>query len=444
MLARRDGRTYLISDQRYKRVNIQSNEIPFLISNDGFLVCIPIGKDMPIIGITASRRVGKTITLHSFKDRVYWYTNTGCIFISDYQNETKNYHLPNDSFLLELLKITKEKPIGLPKIHIYPNTNSLKEENLPPDSIKTSLPVLELIKYPESYFELKNSAMYLRNLYPKFEEINKNEGTISMEDIENVINEHLAGNSMDKKVREGFENLKTKIIESFKDIASDGSLDIDLDLKERFGRVTTYLNVKKDGKEYWDYIFVGLVRAGLFPIFMTEDLLQKRKWENYISFIVNKIFNSIKNDKELKEKGLLLFIDEMERIFKKSRKKNAQRSIAGDSFVNIAKIGGPNRVGMIYTNLNYSELDDELISNTKYMIVLQHTSDKEVKLIQKDFTFEKRYVQTILNLKKLEAMAFTKEKFVKYNLITGEKVTDTEPVIGRILPPLSYPQPPGD
>lgn len=408
----------------------QIPEIPFMIAEDGRIVCLPQEKDQPTLEIAASKRTGKSTVLNSFFGRTYWYWNSKNAHMNDSLNETLNWDKPNLDFNVGMFRITKEKGIGLPKINVYPHTNTLRENTLPKeDMLVMSFPIQTIAKNFGNYFDLGKSRVYYNNIIENISNVK------TEEELYEVIDESLQS---ENKKTDGFENTKFKIKSAFTDILNEKLADISTAGKksETYGEVVLKLVVKNKSERYENFVFSALMHAGANPILNSGDLFTKRYCYNYYALLLKQMFENQLDDPEFKHERINLFFDEILTLISTENKNPASIEIT-----DLIKRGGPNRIGIFYTTLNHSKIPGNVRSNTKYLIALAHSSDKEAKEIAKDFSLSKVYTEAMLKFKKFQCLACTKERFVTYDEYGNREFTD-EPIIGTILPPLNYHQPP--
>ena len=162
--------TYIEQEQK---LNIP--EIPILLTSDGKIVCLPLMKDNPTIGIFGKKGMGKTLLLHRIADCVYHKWHKRVIIGNDIANfQTRSWSLPWDSkkhgYFIKLLEKIGEPTLPLPCVYLTPNESDLKKIDFENEtSYKISLPFGEIMKNPNSFFEgtkdqLEQSEKYLTNL----------------------------------------------------------------------------------------------------------------------------------------------------------------------------------------------------------------------------------------------------------------------------------------
>jgi len=114
-------------------------------------------------------------------------------------------------------------------------------------------------------------------------------------------------------------------------------------------------------------------------------------------------------------------------------------------FVKLTREGGPNAIGMIFVAQTPSKIDQEIINNTKYALVLQMNSNKEINNLLNRFDAPDSYIDVIKNLdkKRFEGVALTTEEFIIIDPKDNKIFRTREPQRGIFIPPLSHPKAPG-
>jgi len=100
---------------------------------------------------------------------------------------------------------------------------------------------------------------------------------------------------------------------------------------------------------------------------------------------------------------------------------------------------------MIFVAQTPSKIDQEIINNTKYALVLQMNSNKEINNLLNRFDAPDSYIDVIKNLdkKRFEGVALTTEEFIIIDPKDNKIFRTREPQRGIFIPPLSHPKAPG-
>ena len=401
---------------RYKKKIIE--DIPIMITQDNYLLCIPKTQETKHVGATGMTGTCKSLFMNALLGWDYWLSQTSCINLNDFQRETFELSLKteNESFSYSLNKINA-KPCPIPLVYVFPSTKTLqiekKDRRFP--LIRMTLPVEEAIRNVENYWKLDKSKVYLGNIK---EDLVKCD---SIQAIRAVLEESFP--EKEQKL------MKIKLLNIFEDLFENNMLNVSTPEAPAF----LDLNLK-----YYNQTIQTLMRAGVVPSIQTSDLSNQEYFSAYMSFIVDSIYKNQFYDEYFKDKTVSLFVDEIDKLWLGNRGDLIKRALSL-----IGTNGRMARIGLRWATQNYEKVTVQIRSNTKYLFVSRKADSKEVNHIKKDFEIPSSMSKDILNLKTdpekgiFELVALTTERFVLYDLMTGNKSWSSEPKRGTLICPMA-------
>ena len=434
-------------------------EIPIMVTDDGRLVCLPLTKDVPTIGIFGKRGGGKTLCLHGISDRIYWKWGKRIFPCNDGLSfQTKSWSLPWEGkefvrvggeilYFVDWISRIGETSRPLPCVYLVPSTSNLGKIELENEvSFRISLPFKDIMEEPNSFFagtkeELGASEKYLKNM------IYDNHGNLRpdgllyadlnedpIEYILNLVNEKVweerekdIGNGQKMTERAQVyaienEKVRGKIFNLLKEV-----------IKERiFSNKAKWIAEKYDEKTDL-YPWNACLWANVIPVLLTHNLRNTKYFGSYMRFILNDVFKRQSEDEIIKRNNLDLFlaIDEIQSVL--------EHPPAFDITMKIFREGRFNRLGVIYATQWIGDLPEPIKLNTDYVIAFQQNSD-EANEIAKNFDFMKHQEKDIMLLKKFNAVISAKagSQLTVYDTEGNKEIIDDgTPLKGLIFPSVS-------
>jgi hypothetical protein len=428
------GSSMLSQSERFEKVFLK--HIPIMITDNDKILCLPNRDETSHIGILGMTSKGKGILGHTIIDYEYWMKDGLCMILNDFQRETLEWSLTNtNKAFLDNSKIINPTPIGLPIVYVYPSNKNVVipiEEQLFPH-IKMSMPMKAIIRGIAAFYDLGAGARYLTANIERFSKC------ISLEDIESTLTEILREAFPDEK-KKGFEDMKFKIVMTFKNIFDEEISDT------THTDAPAFLNLEKTGLSYSNLTIQSIFTAGLIPSIQTGAISNQSWFCAYMSFIVDTIYEDMQfKDEYLKDKTLTVYIPEVDKLWKDRP--------GGELIKGSVSILGTNgrmaRIRLVWDTQNYDLVPLSLRSNTRHVFAMRFSNSEEVAKIKKDFNVDKEVEKWILGLEtkpeigKFECVALTTDDFVLYNLRDGSVTNTSEPQRGRLITPLSHHRTPG-
>lgn len=399
---------------RFKKTIIK--DIPIMITQNNKLLCIPNTGEVKHVGITGMTGTCKSLFLNSLMFWDYWHMNKFCINLNDFQRDTFEQSLPTESFQ-NILDIINTNPCPMPLVYVFPSTKTLHIEEMYQrfPFLKITLPIEEVIRNVENYHKLDRSKVYLGNIKEELIDCN------SMEEIMAVLEENFPGKSM--------SGMRFKLLNIFENLFENKILNVAIP------NAPAFLEYKdKEGNKYYNLSLLSLVRAGFIPSIQTSDLRNQEYFSAYMHFIVESIYNNQYEDGYFRDKTISLFVDEIDKLFL-----GHNGNLVKSSLNLIGTNGRTARIGLRWSTQNYGKIPDQIRTQTKYLFVSRKSHAKEVLEINKDFDVPKSMYKDISELKTdvdkglFEIVALTTEKFILYDLETGERISSSMPQKGYLI-----------
>jgi intein/homing endonuclease len=379
---------------------------------------------------------GKTLHAHSIIDHAYWKKpNMRIAVLNDSLFQTLPWTLPcdrtesNEEIVIfsNAIKKIGEHPLPMPLVYLHPNTDTLRDDNMvfPTEEIsfKMSIPFEHVIQN-YSYFMrgkkewlLGKSAPYFRNIK---DDISKCK---TLEEIEEALNLAVEEEKLNKQS-------KDKIFSVLVDMYNQRILDVNTGIPARW-------EVEKKGeKRTSENPILAVMSAGLVPVVMTQNLLPKDYFPQYMRYFIDSIFDYQVEEGKYKGEATWMFIDELPDL-----SSTENRTPAAESLRRCVTEGRNPKLGTIFALQNWTKVDPLIRNNTTHLLSY-HNKSQEANEIAKDFDLPNHIRQDIINLQKFRCVAMTHEEFVVYTC-EGERYKTSDPIKGIAVMPLSQHQAPG-
>lgn len=434
---------------------LEIKEVPFMITEQGEIGCLPDSRDMPVIGLVGQRGKGKSFTVHEIIDRLFWYKGALVVVLNDFNNECDSWCMANTSALqVKQMDVLQESAKPLPCVYIYPDYKDFQEPDH--EYIKMSLPFEFVLENAHIFTKLKDaSRKYLRRVTPHILNCR------NMDEIDEVLEREI-GN---KKIRAALYNVLYDLVDkgttdfnskapSHLDCSNFWQYESAFDTEEYSEQIKKYpISKRRYGFTKWTrdqlklfghthpiywtfrsrYITpIAIARQGLVPVIRTHKLRTKSYYKEYLGYLVNQIYENQEGDDYFRRNKipLWIFVDELKDVAS-----TKSTGLAVDALCTYATGGRPIRLGFLYATQHYIKVPTEIRENTTHVISVR-CANKEATELQKDFLLTDYEKNNLVKLKTFQIQAMTTEKFVVYTL-DGIRYETDETLIGRSLPPLS-------
>ena len=438
--------------EREKRINIP--EIPLILSDDGKLVCYPMQKDMPLMGVFGRKGVGKTLSLHMIADMIKNKLRKRAIVDNDGVSfQTKSWSLPWDLTdkktppFVDKLKLIGHETTPLPCVYLWQNTEDLKHMELEDDaSFRTSLPFKDImLKSKEEFYEgiedLGKSGKWFDTLITSDNGEVRPDGLLYVKNIEEINNlvdeqvweEHERGSGEQQllervqvyKIQN--EGVRGKLKSLLREAYNTQMFDINTAIPSK------WLVKMPTGDVEAMYPWRALLYCDLVPVLVTSHIRGKKYFAPYFRFIQEDLFRMQSEDPLVKRNQWELWhiIDEIQSLLSNPHIRS--------TLTKHIKESRPNRTGYVYATQYFGDIPDDLQLLTDYVITFAQNKAEGAKILE-NFDAMKHMIKSVSKLKKYEAIVAGKSgnPLVTYDTEgRREVVDDGTPYRGTVFPPVS-------
>jgi len=413
--------SFLEESERFK--NIEINDIPVMLCEDGSICCIPKSAEAKSMGFVGNSGHGKSLLMNRVHSHLFHLWKTNVAIMNDVSEETYLWseEMKNRIFNKFNYGYLNQTPVASPLIYLFPNTKTLEVDRLElegaqKDFIKIVMPFDKIIDDIGFYlagvnpdFTLAKSSMYVNDLRDKLIECD------TPSQIREVLQSELPG--ADGK---SFQAMRAKILTAFESLFKEEILDI------TNPECHAYLKIRELKSMYNP--MTAVMKTKRIPSLITSDLINKKYKSSVFSYFINALFEN--NTKDFPNQHTYMIFDELKDICTK------EDDPATDAIGRIASRGRIKNVGMCFATQYYNQIPHKIRgAKLNFLFAFKHGDDKIVTEIGKDFNLDTKIRKSIKNLKKFECIAMTQDEFIFYR--DDEKWTSSEPVRGRIFYPLA-------
>lgn len=398
-------------------------EIPIVISPEqgGLLICLPHDReDRLTVFAAGAPGKGKSMLLHSIADTSCNKLSWKLAILNDIERETYCWGTKWDKHHSMSLKrqIINEESVRLPIVHLHPKTNTLKNSdmvNRAESGFVFSLEAKTALRDFNQFFKSRKDWVFSGRTEERFKNLLRDELTLEWREDGLVAAKTLADVEEAISV-EKVESSRDKIYTMMKGVMSEKIFDTHCGVPSKW--------VVDDGtKQTAMYPWNACLAANLVPCIVCKDLKTKPYYADYISFIINDLFEQQRLSQA--KSNLLLLIDEIHRLKEHF-----------DIIDNVFREGRHERIGVLYGTQVLSEISQAIINNTDYCIVF-NTGKHQVDEIIGRFPYMEEFKKSIPSLQRFECVVGTTDKLVIYNMEGERSVVSGRAFKGIILPPLS-------
>lgn len=406
-----------------------TEEIPILISEEGYVVCIP--KQLTcqrIIGLGESGQ-GKSLLTNSWSSRVnpygIWKDRVG--WIIDPLSQFEDLSLPQayEGFN-KINAMIGNAPRPVPAIQLYmacANPFNIKNPNI---SMLLTQNFFEFLnKYKFYTFGMKDldvgdSIRYLHETIRDLKEAKTGD------EVSSIMYSH-----MDADKDKGKQAMIFKWKNTFETIFREKFTS---NIYKDNTTATDELEVVyKDGTKLKAHPFIALYEAGVVPV-LNIAAARKQRWiRNYLADLMNKVVaHQIRMGND--QHRVWIIADELNEIYEHGKRKDN----AYAAFEELFRQGRFNNIGFVGNTQSLKKLNEDMFDNATHICCFYMKDDKSRKMIEQDYKVDDIGEQ-IESLKEREAILFSKQPFVIYDSKGNKKtVTNRKWFKGRIIPPTNY------
>lgn len=416
-------------------------DIPVLISDEKYIVCIPRkDNECQRIIVAGSSGFGKSLSVNGLAGRIF-YSGDRVSWLLDPLNQFYNISLPQDyPGFIKLNNLINEVPKPIPALQLYMACRYDVGIVHPNISLKIALNFEEFLRKYKFYtylikdFDVGDTVRYLPDWIDDIKKCTDAE-TISEAMFNKIPNAH-----KDKGMQAMIYKWKNTFETIFKEKFTSNLYKDDLN-------VTDELEIHVPDKEgninkMKGHPFIMAMEAGLVPILNISSATKTRqRWlRNYLADLMQKIVMHQINAGE-NRKRIWIIADELNEIYEKGK----SRDNATESFKELYRQGRYNNIGFIGNTQSLENLDIDMYKNANYIFCVYMKHKKERKRLE-DFQVDKETYEQVGNLKSMEMMVFGSpgDPFIIYDRWGRRKVvTDRKWFKGKIIPPINHHNVPG-
>lgn len=431
-------RDYIKGVERVQQIQLKE-DIPFMISDQAEIVCLPKSKDPPTVGFLGQKRTGKTLMLAGLRDRKFFYQSEPCIWANDYSSETFAAREPmqNPQFV-KMLRDMGEEPIGYGDrlLHLFPGNINPRISKTKYNTMRVGVPLKKFIERFELFVgaagKLGGSEDYFNLMKPSLLQCK------GPEEMKRAIFDF----DLDMGKAEG--KIKMKIWTRFYNaLINEGIVDISSPELVSEVQVKDEDDIVQSGNLN---PMIGTSYYGYLPVIMTQEILTKKYFPGLYTSMLEELFMTQRYGIEDKNRRPVnIFFDELRIVARRKlnqEKKEYQNVV--ETINQLVAQGGPARISLYYGTQNPSEVPDVVFDNTKYVICTSLTKDESDTVANLFGLPKAEFAKRVAGLDKssMQCIAVTNEEFVTYDPLNNRKDKIGGEVKGIFLPPLSNTIPP--
>ena len=320
---------------------IEINDIPVLISDEKYIVCIRKEDTCQRILCTGASGMGKSTIVNAISGKIFYKWGDRIGWLIDPLNQFYNISAEQDfGEFNKLNALINDMPKPIPAVHMYlacKYPEIIVHKNI---SFKLTLSFMEFLNkytfytYGTKDWKLEGSERYLKAVLDKM----KNAST--SEELEAVFYEAIP-QANDKKAN----NLRSMIFKWTNTFNSIFREKFTSNLYKDDPLATDDLTVKfKDGNKISGHPFIMAMEAGLVPVINTSIVPDKPWVRNYLADVMQKIMIHQKTMGSLRTRKWII-VDEMQAIYEESAGK--ARDNATNTFESLFRQGRLNDIGFV-------------------------------------------------------------------------------------------------
>ena len=413
----------------------QINEIPVLLSDEKYVVCVRKARTCQRFIIVGESGMGKSVLCNGLSGRIFYTWEDRVGWLIDPLNQFCDLSYPqNYSAFNELNSFIGNEPKPIPAIQLYlacKNRNVIKHKEI---SLLVTLNWMEFLRKYKFFthgikeMDVGDTIRYLNDYLHEIKDVTtgKEVRDTMMKKIDNA-HKDKGMQAMIYKWANTFETiLKEKFTSNIyknEPVACD---ELEVHLKNE--------EVLKGNP------FIMCMEAGLVPV-LNISAARRQKWvRNFLADLMQKIVAYQSNRDEYLRKRFWIVADELNEIYEVGKKKDN----AFAAFEELYRQGRFNNLGFIGNTQSLEKLNPEMYKNATHICCVYMKDHKERKRVGDTYALDKETYNKIEELKEREMMIFSKEPFVIYDRWGRRKIAkDRKWFKGKIFPPINMHKVPG-
>ncbi len=418
------------SENSIKYMMMRNDEIPIMISDEKYVVCIPKQSACQRIIVVGEPRTGKSVFTDAWASRVgpngIWQNRVG--WLIDPMNQFYDLSLLQDyPPFNKINSYVNNPPRPVPAVQQYLACNSPIEVNHPNISLTVTQSFLEYLKKYKFYtygikdYDVGDSIRYL----PDYVDVLKD--ATSGDEVFELMREAISNFDKDK----GMQAMAYKWKNTFETIFQEKFTS---NLYKDNPTATDELEVVfKDGSRLKGHPFIMCYEAGLVPVLNIAAAKLKRWTRNYLADLMQKIVaHQIAMGQ--KQHRVWIIADELNEIYERGKKKDN----ASSSFEQLERQGGFNNIGFVGNTQSLKKLNPEMYDAATHICCTYMKDSKSRKMIADTYDTHD-ILHKIEELKEREMIAFSKQPWITYDRWGRRREEKNRKWFkGTILPPMNH------
>lgn len=412
-------------------------ELPVMITEEGYLLCIPKTRILPRMLIVGKSGKGKSWALNSILGRIIYIFQDRAGLMNDSLNQFYDLMCPmtQTGFLHQLAKIGNEgKP--LPVVLLYMSCPGVKiryaDENA---GFRLVVDFADFL-YRWDYYAhgTKKWDIGSPQKYINKEIVSALRTKRNVAEIKKYLFAHLtATRGIEKKdgtkeLNDGDKKMLMKWSASLESVMHDQFMS-NLFINEPNTAPTWELLTDDD--KIKAHPFITCYEAGLLPVVNNSLAKNYPIAKKHLSDLMHKVVDWQISREENKRRRVWIAVDELKDFLDRK----------GDDIYKALEYvftqGRVNKVGFIGNIQEYTSISNKMRNNSTHLIIFELQTDVERKAIAKDYNLEKEKVDEIADLKTFQCLFTTKDKIILYDKDGRRSERKGGIWRGKVLPPIS-------
>jgi len=409
------------------------NEIPLIISDERYIVCMKRQDTCQRIIVVGKSRFGKSTFINAVAGRIFYMWQDRMGWLIDPMNQFQDISAPQD--YLEFNKVNSwinNYPTPVPALHLHMGCSEMVQVKHNKISLTLAMNIVELLRKYKLYshgiddWTIKGSTRYL------YKYINDIKGATNGREFYDIMSEIIPGFDKDNNMQSMVNKWSTSFDSICKEKFTSNMYKNDATAADELTAVF------RDGTTMKGHPFIVLAEAGAIPIINISTSRYKKWIRNYIADVLNKIMVHQMTMGDKKHR-IYIIADELNVIVERA----TYNDYASQNMEELYRQGAFNHVGFLGNTQSLAKLNPEMCNNATHICCVYMEDPKDRKRVRETFGLGKEIDEVMRKLQKQEMMIFSKEPMVIYDRWGRRKeVTDKIWWKGRIIPPINYHQVP--
>lgn len=409
-------------------------EIPVLITDDNYLLCIPKTKAPQKILLVGETRYGKSFFLNAMLGRIRYIWHDAVIMLNDLLGQFSEMGVPNkNNSQIRVLRRFGHEPMPLPVIHYYMSAPGI-EYHHPNEGVDFRLvvPFYDFLRRYDFYtagvkdWQFQGTDRYIREKESR-EELAR---CRNKDDLKAILYAKFGGEEALKRDK-GMRSMIKKMTDTFSNIFDYEFTD---NLFQNEDTTSAEWRLVTPTKEYTGHPLLVSAYAGLLPIVHTDKASRSPVFRNWVADIINKVYDWQRSLGKEGRKRLWVGLDEMQTVYEIGKSKDH----AAEALENMFRQGGWLDVGFIVNTQNYDKVHEDIKDNASHLFCVNVKNPRERTQIQKRYNLDKEQTDLLASLKRFEIVAISNHPWVVYDSYGRRRVIEDRNYFkGTAIPPIN-------